>query len=334
MYVSATDRSLPRTMNQIQRMRYGPPDVLELREAEVPIAPADRVLIRVKASSVNALDWHALRGEPMMVRLSDGLRRPKDRRLGTDVAGVIEQVGAGVGGFAPGDRVFGACAGAFAEFAVARPDRLVPIPDGISFEQAAAVPVAASTALQAVRDHAAVVAGDSVLIHGAGGGVGTFAVQIAKTLDARVTASSSAANGDRLRALGADDVVDSASDDFTRGARRYDAIIDIAGTRPLKAGLAALTEHGRYVIVGGPTGRWIKPLDRIVAAVVRRKLFHQRIVNFLARLRIEDFQDLCNRLEAGTLDPVVAATFPLRDVADAIRLVEARRTFGKVVITI
>jgi NADPH:quinone reductase-like Zn-dependent oxidoreductase len=332
--MTALAASTPRTMQQVVYRRYGSPDAIELRDAEIPVVPADRVLVRVKASSVNALEWHSLRGEPFMVRVSDGLRRPKDGRLGTDVAGVVEQVGTDVSDFAPGDRVFGVCAGAYAAFAVARPERLVTIPDSISFEEAATVPVAATTALQAVRDHAGVAAGQSVLVHGAGGGVGMFAVEIAKSFGAKVTASSYRADAERLRSIGADDIVDSAKDDFTQLGRRFDAIIDVAGTRSLGAGLKALNEGGRYVSVGGPSGRWLKPLDRTLNAVIRRKLLRQPVIVFLARIRLEDLRDLRDRLEAGTLHPVIAATFPLRDVAEAIRFVEERRAFGKVVITV
>jgi NADPH:quinone reductase-like Zn-dependent oxidoreductase len=173
-----------------------------------------------------------------------------------------------------------------------------------------------------------------VLVHGAGGGVGTFAVQIAKLLGARVTASSRAANAERLRAIGADEVLDSATEDFTRAARRYDAIIDIAGTRSLGAGLKALTDSGRYVIVGGPSGRWLKPLDRTLSAVVRSRLLHQPVTVFLARIRLEDLVTLRDWLAAGALDPVIARTFPLIEVPDAIRFVEQRRGSGKVVITV
>jgi NADPH:quinone reductase-like Zn-dependent oxidoreductase len=334
IWMSAMAASTPRTMSQVIYQRYGAPDALSFREVEVPGLPADRVLVRVKASSVNALDWHSLRGEPFMVRVSDGLRRPKDGRLGTDVAGIVEEVGSDVTGFAPGDRVFGVCAGAYAGFALARPDRLTSIPDSVSFEQAAAVPVAGTTALQAVRDHGAVTAGESVLVHGAGGGVGHFAVEIAKSLGARITASSGAANAEGLRAAGAEEVLDLAADDFTRLGSAFDVVIDVAGTRPLGRGLKALRNGGRYVIVGGPSGRWIKPLDRTLQAVIRRRLLRQPVIVFLARIRPEDLNDLRDRLAAGTLRPVIAATFPLSNVADAIRFVEERKGFGKVVITV
>jgi NADPH:quinone reductase-like Zn-dependent oxidoreductase len=332
--MSASTDATPARMKQVIYPRYGSPDALELRDVDVPAVPADRVLIRVKASSVNALDWHSLRGEPFMVRLSDGLRRPKDGRLGTDVAGVVEAVGADVSGFVSGDRVFGVCAGAYSSFAVARPDRLTAIPASISFEEAAAVPVAGTTALQAVRDHGRVQAGESVLIHGAGGGVGMFAVEIAKSFGARVTAGSGAANAERLRSIGADEVLDSSRDDFTRLGRRFDVVIDVAGTRSLGAGLKTLKPGGRYVIVGGPSGRWIKPLDRTLQAVVRSRLLRQPAVVFLARIRPDDLADLRDRLAAGTLRPVIGATFSLGAIAEAVRFVEQRRAFGKVVITV
>jgi NADPH:quinone reductase-like Zn-dependent oxidoreductase len=320
-------------MKAILQDRYGSPEVLELREVDRPEIPDDRVLVRVRAASVNALDWHLLRGEPFLVRMSGGLRRPKSSLTGSDVAGVVEAVGPGVVNIRPGDEVFGASRGTFAEFVIARATRLVPMPVGFSFEQAAAVPVAASTALQALRDQGKVQPGQAVLINGAGGGVGTFSVQLAKAFGATVTAVSSAGNVDLLRSIGADDVIDYTRDDFTKRSQRFDLIIDIAGTRSLSACRRALTPNGTYVVVGGPGGRWIRPADRFVKVLVLSRLVRQRLVGVSAQINRDDLLFLKELMEAGKLTPVIDRTFPLSQVPDAIRYVEERHARGKVVIT-
>lgn len=331
--MSAMASARPTTMKAIVQDGYGSPDVLELQEVDVPKLDEGRVLIRVRAASVNAIEWHRVRGEPFPVRLSEGLRRPKDRMLGTDVAGVVESVRPDVVAFRPGDRVFGTTAGSFAEVARAREIRLVPVPTGFSFEQAAAVPVAATTALQALRDHGKVQPGQAVLINGAGGGVGTFAVQLAKAFGATVTAVSSTRNMDLLRSIGADVVIDYTQDDFTKRSQRFDLIVDIAGTRPLLASTRALTPNGTFVVVGGRSGRWIRPLDRSVKVLVLSRFVRQRLVQFLARITKEDLVVLKDLMEAGKLTPVIDRNFPLSEVPDAIRYVEERRASGKVVIT-
>ncbi len=321
------------SMKAIRQTRYGSPDLLELGDVDVPELEEGRLLVRVHAASVNAGDWHRLRGEPFLVRISEGLRKPKGSLLGSDLAGVVQAVGPGVTEFRVGDQVFGTCAGAFAEVARAREVRLVPLPAGFSFQQAAAVPVAATTALQALRDHGKVQPGQKVLINGAGGGVGTFAVQLAKSFGASVTAVSSTRNLDLLRSIGADDVIDYTQEDFTQRRGSFDLIIDIAGTHSLSACRRALTRHGTYVLIGGPSGRWLKPVDRMVQVMAVRRFVSQRLVWFIAQITKEDLVVLKELMEAGKLKSVIDRTFPLSEVPAAIRYVEERHAQGKVVIT-
>jgi NADPH:quinone reductase-like Zn-dependent oxidoreductase len=321
-------------MKAILQARYGSPEVLELRDVAVPEVGQDGILVRVRAASVNALDWHLLRGEPLPARMDAGLRRPKSSATGTDVAGIVEEVGLDVKSFQPGDQVFGTSRGTFAEFVRAREARLVPMPEGFSFEQAAAVPVAATTALQALRDQGKVEAGQAVLINGAGGGVGTFAVQIAKSFGAGVTAVSGTRNMDLLRSLGADEVIDYTQDDFTQRRQAFDVVIDIAGTRSLSACRRALKPDGTYVLVGGPSGRWIRPMDRFVQVVALRRFVRQRLRSFIAQVNKEDLLFLKGLMETGKLTPAIDRTFPLSEIPAAIRYVEERRASGKVVITV
>lgn len=331
--MSAIAATAEGSMKAILQGRYGSPDVLELRDVDVPEIGDDRVLVRVRAASVNALDWHFLRGEPFPVRLSEGLRRPKSSLTGSDVAGVVEAVGKDVTEIRPGDEVFGTSRGTFAEFVRGREARLVPLPVGFSFEQAAAVPVAATTALQALRDQGRVQPGQTVLINGAGGGVGTFAVQLAKAFGAIVTGVSSTKNMDLMRSIGADDVIDYTREDFTQRRQRFDLIVDIAGTRSLSACRRALTPHGTYVVVGGPGGRWIRPADRFVKVLVLSRFVRQRLVGVGAQINRDDLLVLKELMEAGKLTPVIDRTYPLSEVPDAIRYVEERHARGKVVIT-
>jgi NADPH:quinone reductase-like Zn-dependent oxidoreductase len=320
------------TMRAIRRARYGPPEVLELQEVAVPALEPGQVLVRVHASSVNALDWHELRGEPLLVRMTDGWRGPKNPSLGTDVAGVVEAIGGDADGFEIGQRVFGVAKGAFAELVVPRATNLVPIPANLSFQQAAAVPVAAMTALQALRDQGRIESGQAVLIHGAGGGVGTFAVQIAKALGGTVTAVSGSTNVDLLRSIGADEVIDYTREDFTRRTGHFDLVVDIAGTRSVSATRRALKPEGTYVLVGGPSGRWIRPMDRFLTVVVQNRFTKQRLVGFISKISRDDLVTLAGWLERGTIRPVIDRTFSLRDVPAGIRYVEERRASGKVVI--
>lgn len=322
------------TMKAIVYRRYGSPDVLELREIDKPVVDDDAVLVRVRAASVNALDWHRMRGWPLLVRLSDGLRKPKDSALGVDMAGHVEAVGRNVTRFRPGDEVFGARTGAFAEY-VRGSERssFAPKPAGLTFEQAAAVPVAATTALQGLRDKGQVQAGQHVLINGAAGGVGTFAVQIAKAFGAHVTGVCSSRNVEMVRSIGADEVIDYTRQDFTAGGLCYDLILDIAGSRSLSACRKVLTPRGTFVVVGGPGGRLIAPADRAVKAALMSRFVSQRMLPFLANTTREDMIILKDLIDAGTVTPVIDRTYPLSETPAALRYVEEGHARGKVVIT-
>ncbi|MEX2627151.1 MAG: NAD(P)-dependent alcohol dehydrogenase [Ilumatobacteraceae bacterium] len=301
----------------------------------MPTVTDDGVLVRARAAGVNALDWHVVRGEPFAVRLGGlGFRRPKDLVAGRDVAGVVEAVGRDVSRLRPGDEVFGWCGGAFAEYAHAPQDQFVPKPAGISFEQAAAVPVAAFTALQAVRDHGRLQAGQKVLITGGSGGVGTFAVQLARSFGAEVTAVCSTRNVDLVRSIGADHVIDYTRDDFTRGGARYDLIIDIAGNPPLSACRRSLTRDGALVLLSGEGGRLFGPLLRIARGAVLGRVWRQRVTFFEAKERREDALTLCELLTSGQLIAVIDRTYALAAAADAVAYLDAGHTRGKVVITV
>jgi NADPH:quinone reductase-like Zn-dependent oxidoreductase len=265
--------------------------------------------------------------------MSEGLRRPRVGRLGVDVAGRVEAVGANVTTLRPGDEVFGARNGAFAEFVLGAERNFVPKPANLTLEQAAAIPVAATTALQGLRDIGRVERGCRVLVHGAGGGVGHFAVQIAKAFGAEVTAASSPQNLAMLQAIGADEVIDTAAEDFTTRRGRYDLILDIAGTKSLSASRRALASGGALVVVGGPGGRWISPADRWLKALLLTRLGRGRFLTFLARTTKADLLVLKELSEAGTLTPVIDRTYPLGETADAVRYVETMGARGKVVIT-
>jgi NADPH:quinone reductase-like Zn-dependent oxidoreductase len=243
--------------------RYGPPDVVQIKDTEKPVHKDNEILIKVCAASVNPLDWHFMRGIPYLLRIPAGLLKPKDKRLGVDVAGQVEAVGRNVTQFKPGDEVFGSCRGAFAEYACTSESALVMKPDNVTFEQAASVPVAAYTALQALRDKGHIQPGQKVLINGAAGGVGTFAVQIAKSFGADVTGVCSTRNVDMVRSIGADQMIDYTQEDFTKSGQRYDLILDSVGNHSLLACRRVLNRRGTYTAVGGPSGRWmIGPLAR------------------------------------------------------------------------
>ena len=321
-------------MQAIVQDRYGSPDVLRLREIDRPTLSDDRVLVRVKAASVNAYDWHMLRGDPYVVRASEGLRRPKQPVAGVDFAGVVEAVGKDVTEFRPGDEVFGERGAAFAEFVTPRPQDLAPKPSNLTFEQAAAVPMAGFTALQALRDKGAVKPGQHVLVTGAAGGVGTFAVQLAKAMGAEVTAECHTTGTDLVASIGADHVVDYTREDVTRGSARFDLILDISAVHPLRALRRVMTENGVLVVVGAPKGRWFAPLRRPLGAVVLSRFGSQRLLPFLAERRKSDLLILRDRIEAGEVRPVIDSTYALADTADAIRRLEAGHVRGKVVITV
>jgi NADPH:quinone reductase-like Zn-dependent oxidoreductase len=321
-------------MNAIVYCDYGPPDVLKLETVEKPLPGDSQVVVRVRAASVNPLDWHYMRGTPYIGRIEMGLRKPKVIRLGVDFSGTVESVGPAVTGFKPGDEVFGGRTGAFAQYVAVRQDRVVSKPANATFEQAAAMPIAAVTALQGLRDQGKVRPGDRVLINGASGGVGTFAVQIAKWLGAEVTGVSSTRNLELVRSIGADHVVDYTRDDFTRQAVRYDVIIDNVGNRSLSDLRRVLTPNGRYVMIGGPAGRWIAPLPRVLALVVTSWFVDQDLRFFIAQLNQPDLTTLRNLIEAGTITPVIDRRYSLSQVPEAIAYLETGRARGKVVIVV
>jgi NADPH:quinone reductase-like Zn-dependent oxidoreductase len=325
-------------MTSVVQDRYGPApeDVLELQEVHRPTIGDDTVLVRVHAGSVDRGTWHIMAGLPYPIRLAGfGLRRPEYANPGRSLAGTIEAVGAAVTGFAPGDAVFGIGDATFAEYARARPDTLAATPADVTFEQAAAVPVSGLTALQAVRDHGRVQAGDGVLILGASGGVGSFAVQIAKSFGAEVTGVCSTAKVDAVRALGADHVLDYTRDDATDGRHRYDVILDIGGNRRLSRLRHALTPRGRLVIVGGETdGRWLGGTDRQIRATLLSPFLGQHLGTFIASENAADLAALRDLIEAGAVTATVDRTYPLADVAAAIRHLIDGQARGKLVISV
>jgi 2-desacetyl-2-hydroxyethyl bacteriochlorophyllide A dehydrogenase len=323
-------------MKAVVQDRYGSPDVLQLREIDKPAVGDDEVLVRVRAAGVDQGVWHMMAGLPYLIRIAGfGLRVPKNPVRGYDVAGHVESVGDNVTEFEPGDEVFGTCNGSFAEYASARADRLARKPTSLTFEQAAAVPISGYAALQAVRDQGKVQPGQRVLIIGAGGGVGTFAVQIAKAFGAEVTGVVSTTKADLVQALGADHVIDYTREDFADGRRRYDVILDIAGNRSLSHLRRALAREGTLVIVGGEGGgKWFGGIDRQLRAHLLSPFMRQKLGTWISKERKEDLDALCDLLEAGKVKPVVDRTFPLSEVPEAIRYLRERRARGKVVITV
>jgi NADPH:quinone reductase-like Zn-dependent oxidoreductase len=321
------------TMHAIGNTKYGSPGGLRLLEVATPALDDDAVLVRVRAASVNPYDWHVMRGLPYLVRLSEGRRRPKRSVRGVDMAGVVEAVGRNVTHVAPGDAVYGwGRFGALAEYERAGEHSCVPKPDGISFEQAAAIPMAGCTALQALRDKGRLAPGQTVVINGAAGGIGTFAVQIAKALGAEVTGVCSTRNVELVRSLGADHVIDYTADDFTRG-KRYDLVVDLVGNRSLRALRRALTPKGTFVAVGGGDGRWIGPLLLPLKALLVSRFVGQRLLPFLAKLNRDDLLFVNQLVDDGKLVPVVDRTYPLSEAPDAIRYLEEGHARGKVVVT-
>jgi NADPH:quinone reductase-like Zn-dependent oxidoreductase len=320
-------------MKAIVSERYGAPDVLELREVEVPVIEDHQVLVRVHASSVNPAEWYRVHG-PFFARIGEGLRRPKQAAVGSDLAGRVEAVGKDVEEFGPGDEVFGTGLGAWAEYARAREPRLVRKPANVSFEEAAAVPITATTALQALRDHARVQAGQKVLINGASGGVGTYAVQLAKALGAEVAGVCSTKNVELVRSLGADRVFDYEREDFTRSGERYDVMLDIAGSRPFSHFRRVLTPEAVVVAVGAPmSNRGFGPLKHIVGTRLAALGRSQKVVNFIAKINKEDLELLRDHLEAGTVKSAIDRRYELGEVPDALRYLGTRHARAKVVIT-
>jgi len=331
--VSAAERSA--TMRAIVQEGEGSADVLHLREIARPALADDRVLVKVRAASVNALDWHTVHGFALLRLVATITRRKSDSPVrGVDVAGTVEAVGKDVTQFKPGDEVFGSAPAAFAEFASARPERILIKPDNITFEQAGAVGVAGYTALQGLRDIAQVKPGQNVLIHGAGGGVGTFSVQIAKALGAHVTAVTGPTKVDIVRSLGADEVIDYSKGDFTKRPERYDVVFDVGATRSLGALRRVLAPGGVLVLVGADKRGGNAIFVRILLGLVRSKLFRQRIVFFVSHNDQKDLIFLKDLLETGRLTPRIDRTYPLSDGAEAMRYVGSGQARAKVVLTV
>lgn len=320
------------TMRAIVQDRYGSADVLTMREIARPEPDPEQVLVRVRATSVNALDWHLMRGVPIVARLSDGFLRPRDPVRGVDVAGVVEAVGSNVTHLSVGDEVFGSRTGALAEYVAGR--TFEPKPSNLTFEEAAALPTAGYTALQGLRDRGRLEAGMRVLVTGAGGGVGHLAVQIANALGAHVTAVTRTPNLEMVAGLGADRVVDDTIGDFTRMDDRFDVIADCSGYRSLADLTRLLAPGGRLVMIGAGRGRGIGLFARLINGFLRSRLGKRSVVPFLASPTRSDLVALRELAEAGRLRPVIDRTYPLAEAADAIRYLETGRVRGKLVVTI
>ena len=322
------------SMQAIVHERYGRPGVLELREIDKPVIEDNQVLVRVHASSVNPVEWYGVTG-PYFARFGNGMRTPNDPSVGADLAGRIEAVGRDVTELQPGDDVFGTSGGSWAEYAAARPEKLARKPANVSFEEAAAVPIAGITALQALRDHGNVQRGQKVLINGASGGVGTYAVQLAKAFGADVTAVCSPRNVEQARALGADRVVDYTQEDFTKRGERHDLMLDIAGSRSFLACRRALTPEATVVVIGGPMKyRGLGPLPHIAGTILKSKGRSQTVKFFVAKINAEDLAFLGELLEARTVRSIIDREYPLSEAREALTYLGEGHARGKVVITV
>ncbi len=332
-----TNRKSGETMLAVVYHEYGTAEVLKLETTDRLLPNDTQVLIRVHAAAANPLDWHVMRGSPYVLRLDAGLKAPHDPRMGVDVSGVVAAVGSQITRFKPGDEVFGVAPGAFAEYALASESRLVKKPAGLGFGQAAAIPVAAITALQGLRDEGKVGPGHKVLINGASGGVGTFAVQIAKSLGAEVTAVCSTRNVELVRSLGADHVIDYKKEDFTKSGERYDVVLDNVGIHSLYAMRGVLKPTGILVLVGGggpDAGNWIGAISRPIKAFLMSPFLEQQVSFLLANVNPDDLQLMNTLIESGKVTPVIDRTYPLAEVPAAIRYLEEGRARGKVIIAV
>jgi NADPH:quinone reductase-like Zn-dependent oxidoreductase len=322
------------TMKAIRARCYGSPDVLTYEDVEKPTPGPDEILIRVKAAGVNPLDYHFMRGTPYILRLMGGVGAPDDPRAGADFAGVVEAVGDEVTGFVPDDEVFGRTNGTFAEYITVREDRaVVKKPDNVSFEQAAGVPIAGITALQALADKGALEAGQDVLINGASGGVGTYAVQIAKAMGANVSGVCSTRNVAMVESIGADRVFDYKKENYTEADSRFDLIVDMVGNHSPSTNVDMLKADGVLVLVGGPKGNWIAPFKRPLQAMVTGWFADQEITTLFASLSKENMQTLADMMGDGRLVTVIDRTYTLEEVPEAIRHSESGRARGKIIIT-
>lgn len=329
----ATNPGRRETMRAIVRERYGPADTLELREVARPVVRGDEVLIRVQAASVNPYEWHYMRGEPYIARAQLGLS-PKSTSLGVDVAGTVEAVGGAVAEFKPGDEVFGWSDGSLAEYAIGRESTLVPKPANLTAVQAGSVGIAAFTAIQSLRDWGKVEAEQKVLINGAAGGVGTFAVQLAKVFGAEVTGVCSTRNVEMVRSIGADHVIDYTKDDFTRSGQSYDLMLEMIGNHSVSKCLRVIAPKGTFVMLGGRSGRWIRPVERALMTKVLSPFVSQTMVVRTAVWSKEDLAIMSELMEAGRVTPVIDRVYPLSQVPEAIRYLEEGHARGKVVISV
>ncbi|GAA1808816.1 NAD(P)-dependent alcohol dehydrogenase [Planosporangium flavigriseum] len=322
-------------MKAVIRDRYGSEDVLRCEDVPAPTAKDGEVLVRIHAAGVDQGVWHLMTGLPYLGRVAFGLRRPRGLVLGMDLAGRVEAVGVGVTRFRPGDEVFGSYAGAYAEYACGPQERFAPKPAGLTFEQAAAVPISAVTALQGLRGAGRVQPGQAVLVIGAGGGVGSFAVQLAKVFGAHVTAVCSGGKADLVRSIGADDVIDYTRLDITDGGRRYDVILDVAGNRPLRQLRRALAPQGTLVVAGGEGGGpWLGGVDRQLRAQLLSPFVRQNLRALMSRQRLDDLLLVRDLLESGAITPVVDRVYALSEVPEAIRYLRSGHARGKVVIAV
>jgi NADPH:quinone reductase-like Zn-dependent oxidoreductase len=335
---SATGRDL---MKAFVLRSYGSADHLVLTDVDKPVPADNEVLVRVRATSVNPYDWHHMRGEPYIARLMGGglgLRKPKLSILGADMAGQIEAVGKDVTGFRPGNEVFALLkGGGFAEYVCVPEADLVPKPQNLTFEQAASVPLAASTALLGVRDEGRVRPGQRVLVNGASGGVGTFAIQIARALGADVTGVCGTRNMDLVRTIGAEDVIDYTTDDFTRTRQRYDLVLDIAGSHSAWACRRVLTRKGSHVVVGGPAGRWLQPAGHVFSVLALSPLVSQRMAMVdvvRCKANTQNLMTLTELIEDGRVTPVIDRRYSFADLPAAVRYQEDGHARGKVVVSI
>jgi NADPH:quinone reductase-like Zn-dependent oxidoreductase len=322
-------------MQAAVRRCYGSPEVIEIADIEKPAPEDDEVLVKIRAASVNPLDWHELRGSPYLMRLMTGLGQPDSSRMGVDYSGVVEAVGASVSKFKPGDEVFGGRNGAFAEYVTVGEDRAIALkPANMTFEQAASVGIAGITALQALRDKGLLQSGQRVLINGASGGVGTFAVQIAKSFGAEVTAVCSTRNVELVRSIGADHVFDYKKEDYTDSGEQYDLIIDNVGNHGLFANRSVLTADGILVMIGGAKGDWIAPLKGPIKALMLSPFVDQELALILAEFSQSDLNVLGDLMRSGAVTPVIDRTYPLHELAQAIAYSEEGHARGKIIISV
>ena len=314
---------------------YGPPEVLELTQIEKPVPAPEQILVKVHSAGVNPLDWHYMRGSPYIMRLSSGLGSPSSTRLGVDFAGTVEAVGANVTRYKPGDAIFGGANGAFAQYLTVKETGAIALkPLNISFAQASTVGIAGITALQALKDKGQLQAGQKVLVNGASGGVGTFAVQIARAMGAEVTGVSSQRNHALLRSLGASHTIDYKQESYIEGSQRYDLIVDNIGNHSPRENSQVLTPNGRLVMVGGASGDWVGPLKNPLLAMVQSPMIDQEVILLMAQLSAEALAELADLMRSGDVTPAVSRTFPLEAIADAIALSESGRARGKIAIEI